>query len=648
MLNATAECKNAIANGISTYEYYADVVLADGTELNLVNSDFWNNGVKYTDSISSDSQFDIGSAIINSATLVLNNIHDKFTKYDFTDAKVTLSISVGGLDKIQRGVYVVNEAKYNGSIITLNLYDYMCKFDRLYSASTLSYPATFTQILTDACQNCGVTFGSIFTGGNTSVTSKPTDKNLTFRELISYIAQYVGGYARMSVKGELEIKAYTLSQVNGLKDGLYGGVLSDYTTGDTADGGTFNPWNTGYVFDSHQFTVLTNANVFANNFSHDFGVDSILITGIEVQVKSDNDVFRYKAGTEGYVLVISDNPLITKSNAQAVANQVYAQIGRYIFHAGTASVLKNPLVEAGDPAIIYDVKNRTYNLIVSSVEFSSGSAMRIRSSAETPTRQAAARNTQLAKTYTDLQEKIYKEQSLREQQMKNLSDALAAKSGLYETEETTSSGTIYYMHDKPALSDSKVVWKLTSDALGVSTDGGKTWNAGLQVNGDLITRILSATGIDADWIKTGTISDRSGRNAWNLSTGTADFTFGSDSEKLNVKTGTFEGNNDKSTTGLMIQGTGQAYFDGTFFKIHSQKIQSNGEVSQTMSSFGPARIRLIGYDFGSTSNYSELGLMFGNIILATYGNRDIYIQKSGMNSAVTLKDYIKGVMNGTY
>ena len=88
--------------------------------------------------------------------------------------------------------------------------------------------------------------------------------------------------------------------------------------------------------------------------------------------------------------------------------------------------------------------------------------------------------------------------------------------------------------------------------------------------------------------------------------------------------------------------------NGTFFKVHAQKTQSNGKLSQTTSSFGPTRVRFIGYNTGSTSDYSTLDIMLGNLVLGAFGNRDIYIQKSGMNSAVTLKNYIKGVMNGTY
>lgn len=42
------------------------------------------------------------------------------------------------------------------------------------------------------------------------------------------------------------------------------------------------------------------------------------------------------------------------------------------------------------------------------------------------------------------------------------------------TEDPQDDGSvIYYMHNKPTLEESDIVWKLTAEAIGISTDGGK-------------------------------------------------------------------------------------------------------------------------------------------------------------------------------
>ena len=57
---------------------------------------------------------------------------------------------------------------------------------------------------------------------------------------------------------------------------------------------------------------------------------------------------------------------------------------------------------------------------------------------------------------------------------------LESSSGLFCTKEEQPDGSIiYYMHDKATLADSMIVWKLTAEAIGISTDGGKTYPTGL-------------------------------------------------------------------------------------------------------------------------------------------------------------------------
>lgn len=80
-------------------------------------------------------------------------------------------------------------------------------------------------------------------------------------------------------------------------------------------------------------------------------------------------------------------------------------------------------------------------------------------------------------------------------------------SGMFPTEVKQEDGsTILYVHDKKTLKDSKNVFKITSDAVGFSTDGGKTYPFGFTLDGDFLTRILYTIGINADYINTGAIT----------------------------------------------------------------------------------------------------------------------------------------------
>lgn len=87
-----------------------------------------------------------------------------------------------------------------------------------------------------------------------------------------------------------------------------------------------------------------------------------------------------------------------------------------------------------------------------------------------------------------------------------LNNELQNASGLFQTTQTNPDGsTIYYLHDKKTLEESQVVIKVTSQAIGISTDGGNTYPTGITVDGDAIVSILQSVGINADWINTGTL-----------------------------------------------------------------------------------------------------------------------------------------------
>ena len=93
-----------------------------------------------------------------------------------------------------------------------------------------------------------------------------------------------------------------------------------------------------------------------------------------------------------------------------------------------------------------------------------------------------------------------------EEAVENLNKTLENASGMYATEVTQPDGsTITYIHDKPTVEESKNVIKITSEAIGISNDGGKTYPYGLFLTGDLITRILYTVGINADYINSGSI-----------------------------------------------------------------------------------------------------------------------------------------------
>lgn len=97
--------------------------------------------------------------------------------------------------------------------------------------------------------------------------------------------------------------------------------------------------------------------------------------------------------------------------------------------------------------------------------------------------------------------------------------------GFYYTEEKAADGSIIaYRHDRPNLSESKIIYKTGIEGFFLSVDGGQTWKAGFDSNGDAVLNILYAIGIQSKWINTRgfTATDNSGKETFKIDENTGD------------------------------------------------------------------------------------------------------------------------------
>lgn len=530
MIHVSNAFKKELFHDNRDYLEYVDITLKSGTVLHLTNENLWNGGLTIDDAVSGDNTFQIGSAIINKCTVTINNIYDDFSEYDFTDAGVVAYVGLplpdGTIERIRKGTYAVDEAKYNGSIITLSCLDNMRKFDKTYSESSLAYPATLGVILRDACDWCGVTLNSYnIPHEDFVVQERPDDKATTFREIISWVAQIACCFCRCDVHGRLELKWYDQEALE--KADLDGGYFdtekpSTYESGDDADGGTFNPWNVGYAYDGGTFEELKYVHHIYSNYSMDISVDDVVITGVRVLEKTKEEnkdaIITYQSGKDGYVISIENNELIKGGAGQDIAGWIGQQLIGFRFRRASVQHSSDPTIEAGDVAFLTDRKQNTYRIVISSTRFGTGGSQTTVSSAENPARNSAERYSAETKNYVDYRKDIEKERTDREKALEELKNRVDNSSGLFTTSvEQPDGSTIFYMHDKPTLSESQIVWKMTAEAFAVSTDGGKSYNAGLTVDGDLIARILTAVGVNADWIKTGALRiEKNGKTMVNM------------------------------------------------------------------------------------------------------------------------------------
>lgn len=471
--------KEKVKSGMDVqYLKYADITLTDGTVLNLTSVDLWQNGLSFEDSVSNDSSFDIGSAIVNVLNLTINNFDGQYSDYDFDGATVVcyigLSFDDGTTEKIRICTATVVEQPEDETVtIDLTCEDNMRKFDCNYSDSKLKYPATRGQIVRDACEVCGVTLQTLnFYRDDYIVQNRPNDEALTFRQVLQWAAQIGCQWMRCDEYGRLCVKWYDTEKTDAQE------IDTTYS---------FTPQHT-----------------------------DVVITGIQVTEysdSSDEEPESYMAGTQGYVLAISDNKLIRKGDGQTVASMIAEKCVGMVFRPFESECPTDVALEAGDAITIEDRNGNLYSTYLTTTTLQPGAGQNIACNAKSAAKNSSTRYSQATQAFVAARNMVKQEKTEREKALEEFGKRIDSATGVYTTVQKQADGSdIFYLHDKPTLAESKAIWKMTSEAWGVSTDGGQTWNGGMTVDGDTIVRILTAVGLNADWINTGaiTVRDESG------------------------------------------------------------------------------------------------------------------------------------------
>ena len=519
MKNVSSNFRNELNNGNRNYVKSADITLKNGTVLHIDNSKLWNNGLKIENAVSNTDSFDISSVIIGQLTLTLLNINDEFSEYDFTDCvasnvKVGLKLEDGTTESLSYGKFYLNETNYSSEVITLTFYDCLYKFDKNYSESKLQYPATLNQIVRDSCDVCGVTMGTVtFDNDDYVVQDRPSDESLTFRQVLLWVGQISVHYFYADEEGRLAIGWYDIDGTELNENDTIKSVLRDI------DG--------NIILDVEGNQIVTDIESGLSSFvSLSTHLDDVVITGIRVlqDIETDNgqQTVTYQSGNDGYVLSVSGNKFVQGDQGSYIASMIAAKVVGVRFRGFSATCLSDPTIECGDSIILVDRKGRRYKSIVTNNTFQPGNFQNLSCGAETPARNSATRYSQITQVYVDYRKEIEKEKTEREEALEDLGNRINTSSGVFTTIETLADGSQkFYLHNKPMLSESDIIWIMTAEAWGVSTDGGKTINAGMTVDGDTIVRILTAVGVNADWIKTGAFRiEKDGKVMFNADTET--------------------------------------------------------------------------------------------------------------------------------
>lgn len=533
-----------------------DITFPDGTK-KTINKDIMNGDNGFSDCAESSS-FPVGATICKTLTLSINNDQEQWKNYNFYGAKVhaylklqtsyaapesvstlldesynpildstgdpiiaTQAATKDIIETIDKGVYTVTTPEQYSDIINVTALDDMYKANKTYT-SGLKLPQSLINLVRDACKTVGIGMNLTMDHGDIIIIRSVPD-SMTFRQLFGYAAMVESANARIDYSGNLQFVKWDFGKMesdNAATVDADGFIhFGDASPSIDTDGFVSLP---GWTINAEGFLALTSGpgsdvqRLMAYANPPALSSDDIVITGIKVTNGQSNDDtetdYSGMYGEEGYVLEL-ENELIDTDQLQTVANIIGEQIVGARFRNLEGDLVYDPLVEFGDMMYTYDRLGNKYLTPLTDVSGNVGGLTTVKTQADDPIRGSSDFYGNSTKAIVAARRMVQKETSAREEAIRRLAETLSSSSGLYMTQEPQQDGSIiYYMHNKPTIAESNIIWKLTAEAFAVSIDGGKTYPYGFAVTGELITRLLYAEGINADYINAGTliVRDKSG------------------------------------------------------------------------------------------------------------------------------------------
>lgn len=460
MINASDAFKQKLQEGEKVWQE-VEITFPDGT-VKTVKDEIMGENCTFSDCAESSS-FPIGCVICKSMTLELDNTSDQWKDYYFYMAKVhaylKMQIDADTIETIDKGVYTITTPEQYGEILSFTALDDMYKTNAVFSTK-LVLPQTVESLVRDACGTLGITAGfSKMAHGDLIVNELP--KDMTYRQLFGWAAMLDTANARLDSNGSLQFVGWNLDATPSIE-------LKDYISMPAVSS------------------------------------DDIVITGINI-ISGDNSG---TYGTSGYILSMENN-IVGESDLATVAAQIGDSIIGTKFRNLQGDMAFNPLLEFGDVAYTYDRNLNQYVTPLTDVSCTVNGKTTLKTQADDPIRGMSLYYSGATKAIVAARRLVEKEKNARELAIKKLQESLSVGSGLFATYVQQEDGsTISYFHDKGTLEESKNVIKITSEAIGVSNDGGNTYPFGFQLTGTMITKLLYAEGINASYIDTGALTVR--------------------------------------------------------------------------------------------------------------------------------------------
>lgn len=277
MFNVSAEYLAALAQPIQKYKLKVNI---DGTE--ITEEDIVAGSFTLTNQCSDTDIVQIGS--VYTAELKFTIAPDIIERNTWQGARVTASEGMMVSEDpelyeyVPLGVFTVAEANHSGSGVSITAYDNMLKFDKAFTlSSTLGSPWDVLSLLLDDCGvETSLTRADVeaLPNGAESIALYSENDCQTYRDVLFWLAQFLGSFATIDRTGKLTLRQYTDQETQEVSQAFRyeGAEFSDFVTEYSGVGFT-DIESQEYIYVGDEVDDKLTYNLGANPFLQ-YGTDS--------------------------------------------------------------------------------------------------------------------------------------------------------------------------------------------------------------------------------------------------------------------------------------------------------------------------------------------------------------------------------------
>lgn len=203
----------AVQENTRNYYWTGRVTTKSGTVHEFTNKDIVKGSGYISSQCCGSTEIELGTVYSSEMGITIFSEIDRYTLEDgLIELFYHLRLPDGTYEEVPMGVFEISEANRHIRCLEVKAYDYMLRFEKDFN--TTDTIGNAFEIISLCCKACGVEFAHTqneiesMPNGNTVLSIYAENDIETYRDVLFYIGQIIGGFFFINRSGKLELKKY--------------------------------------------------------------------------------------------------------------------------------------------------------------------------------------------------------------------------------------------------------------------------------------------------------------------------------------------------------------------------------------------------------------------------------------------------------